>query len=291
MNRRTAITALALAAALALSGCETEQAEHVAAPAAPPAVVAEGTALDVLASLEVKGKAPMTGYDREGDFPHWLDLDGDGCDADDQAVKLHANVELADNCREVAATMVDPYSGQQISWGAKRTSVVDIDHVVSLGNAWSTGAQYLDPQTRAAIANDQLNLLPVDASLNRQKQDADAATWLPPAKGFRCEYVARQVGVKARYGLWVTQAEKDAIARVLDTCPDQVVPDAGAPAHVAAAPEPEPAPAPAAATEGNDPRFGTCKEAIAAGYGPYAATDAEYSWYRDGDSDGTVCER
>ena len=41
-----------------------------------------------------------------------------------------------------------------------------------------------------------------------------------------------------------------------------------------------------------DPRFGTCKEAIKNGYGPYyAGVDEEYDWYRDADSDGTVCER
>lgn len=40
-----------------------------------------------------------------------------------------------------------------------------------------------------------------------------------------------------------------------------------------------------------DPRFGTCKEAKAHGYGPYhAGDDAEYGWYRDADDDGIVCE-
>ena len=37
-------------------------------------------------------------------------------------------------------------------------------------------------------------------------------------------YVARQVAAKTRYGLWVTQAEKDAMARVLATCPAQPLP-------------------------------------------------------------------
>ncbi|MEU1234812.1 excalibur calcium-binding domain-containing protein [Micromonospora aurantiaca] len=42
---------------------------------------------------------------------------------------------------------------------------------------------------------------------------------------------------------------------------------------------------------GNDPRFGTCKEANANGYGPYRqGKDPEYYWYIDRDNDGTVCE-
>jgi hypothetical protein len=53
--------------------------------------------------------------------------------------------------------------------------------------------------------------------------DSDAATWLPPSKPYRCEYVARQVAVKARYELWVTTVERDAIARIFADCPGQLV--------------------------------------------------------------------
>jgi hypothetical protein len=42
------------------------------------------------------------------------------------------------------------------------------------------------------------------------------ATW--------CPYVARQVAVKAKYGLWVTQAERDAITRLLGDCPREPLP-------------------------------------------------------------------
>ena len=105
--------------------------------------------------------------------------------------------------------------------GQGTSELVQIDHVVALSDAWQKGAQQLDPAARERFANDPLNLLAVDGTANRQKSDGDAATWLPPRKGFRCDYVARQVSVKAAYGLWVTAAERDAIARVLATCPDQ----------------------------------------------------------------------
>lgn len=102
-----------------------------------------------------------------------------------------------------------------------------------MGHAWVTGAFRWDVKKRAAFANDPLNLLPVDASANRQKGDGDAATWLPPHRGYRCAYVARQVSVKAKYGLWVTPPERDAIAGVLASCPEQApVPDSGAPVRV-----------------------------------------------------------
>jgi hypothetical protein len=75
-----------------------------------------------------------------------------------------------------------------------------------------------------AFANDPLNLLAVDRSSNAQKRDGDTATWLPPNRSFRCRFVARQVAVKAKYHLWVTAAERDAMRRVLAKCPEQRVP-------------------------------------------------------------------
>jgi hypothetical protein len=108
--------------------------------------------------------------------------------------------------------------------GEDTSADVQIDHVVALSNAWQTGAQQLDPATRELFANDPLNLLAVDGPTNASKGDGDAATWLPPARGYRCAYVARQVAVKATYGLWVTRAEADAIARVLSGCPGEPLP-------------------------------------------------------------------
>lgn len=75
-----------------------------------------------------------------------------------------------------------------------------------------------------ADINDPLNLLAVDSSANRRKGDGDTATWLPPSKAYRCPYVARQVAVKKKYGVWVTAAERDAMRRVLKGCPDEPLP-------------------------------------------------------------------
>lgn len=65
-----------------------------------------------------------------------------------------------------------------------------------------------------------------------------------------------------------------------------------APAPAEPAPQPaEPEPAPADPAPATDPRFGTCKEANANGYGNYVrGQDPEYDWYKDRDKDGVVCE-
>lgn len=183
-------------------------------------------ALTVLNNLEVKGRAPKTGYAR-AQFPHWSDPDRNGCDARNDILKRDlTNITFKEgtrDCKVIAGQLLDPFSGKVITFSADKV-VVDIDHVVALSNAWQTGAAYFDKNKRSQIANDPLNLLAVDAKLNRKKGDSDAATWLPPYKAFRCEYVARQVAVKAKYGLWVTQPEKAAIGKILSTCVGQKLP-------------------------------------------------------------------
>jgi len=191
------------------------------------------TALAVLATLPVKGRAAMTGYTREQFGPAWKDVDHNGCDTrnDILARDLDSTTFKAGthDCIVLTGTLPDPYSGRSIAFtrGQTTSSAVQIDHVVPLGDAWRTGAQQLSPATRELLANDPLNLLAVDGPLNGQKSDGDAATWLPPTKTVRCSYVARQAAVKHRYHLWVTSAEKAAITRILDTCPTQRVPVGG----------------------------------------------------------------
>ena len=179
--------------------------------------------ISALNSLEVKGRAPKTGYSR-AQFPHWSDLDRNGCDARNDILKRDLTEVIfkagTRDCKVISGVLLDPFSNKVLAFTSAK-SAVDIDHLVALSNAWQTGAAYFDRSKRSQIANDPLNLLAVDARLNRQKGDGDAATWLPPHKPFRCEYVSRQVAVKAKYSLWVTAAEKDTITRVLNQCIEQ----------------------------------------------------------------------
>ena len=185
------------------------------------------TAISVLNKLAVKGRAAKTGYTR-AQFPHWSDLNRNGCDTRNEILERDLTTVIfkvgTKDCKVITGSLLDPYSGKVISFSSTK-STVDIDHVVALSNAWQTGAAYFDKTKREAIANDPLNLLAVDYSLNRQKGDGDAATWLPPLKSYRCDYVARQVAVKAKYALWVTAPEKDAIVKILEKCVGQRIPN------------------------------------------------------------------
>ena len=206
--------------------------ESVAEPSMSPGEA--GSALAALATLAVKGRAPKTGYDRALFGQAWADVDRNGCDTRNDV--LRRDLTASDlkpgthGCLVVSGTLHDPYTAATIAFvrGQSTSSKVQIDHVVALSDAWQKGAQQWSTPRRTTYANDPLNLLAVDGLTNQRKGDGDAATWLPPNKPYRCSYAARQVAVKAKYGLWVTGAERDALARILATCPSQRLPAAAA---------------------------------------------------------------
>jgi hypothetical protein len=132
---------------------------------------------------------------------------------------LTTTVLRTGGCVVLTGVLLSPYTKGVIHFvRGPQSAQVQIDHVVPLGDAWQTGAQSWTAAKRETFANDPLELLAVDGSSNEAKGDSDAASWLPPNKGFRCEYAGIQVRVKAKYALWVTQAEHDALARLIAQC-------------------------------------------------------------------------
>jgi Protein of unknown function (DUF1524) len=173
----------------------------------------------------VKGRAPKTGYLRSQFSDGWGRFNG--CDTRNIILNRDlGQVTYKDGCQVATGVLNDPYTGRVINFvrGVGTSSAVQIDHVVALSDAWQKGAQQISAASRYALYNDPLNLLAVDGPTNESKGDSDAASWLPPNKAFRCAYVARQVAVKRKYVLWITSAEKTAIAAVLTNCPKQTLP-------------------------------------------------------------------
>ncbi|WP_138960134.1 HNH endonuclease family protein [Streptomyces sp. YIM 121038] len=229
-GRRAAAHAVVLVVALGgLAACDKDEKDGAGKGGAPGGRA--GSALAAVDSLTVKGRAPKTGYERARFGSAWADTDSNGCGTRDDILKR----DLKDvkfrggDCVVTAGKLApDPYTGKDVTFTRGR-SRVDIDHVVALSDAWQKGAQRWDASKRIALANDPLNLLAVDAGPNRGKGDGDTATWLPPDKGFRCTYVARQVAVKKKYELSVTGAERDAMRKVLSGCPREKLPGGGSP--------------------------------------------------------------
>ncbi|MCX6463208.1 MAG: HNH endonuclease family protein, partial [Pseudonocardiales bacterium] len=181
MRRLVVVAALAAL----LTGCAGIEIVTFPDTAPPPT----GDAASALAALPVKGRAPRTGYDRDAFGQRWADVDRDGCDQRNQVLARDLSaVEFRPGTRDcvvLSGALLDPYTGDGVPFlrGEATSADVQIDHVVSLSNAWQTGAQSLDLDTRELFANDPLNLLAVDGPTNGAKGDGDAATWLPPARG------------------------------------------------------------------------------------------------------------
>ena len=200
-----------------------------APPAAADPLPAATDALATLATLEIKGRAPKTGYDRSLFGESWTDdvaVAGgrNGCDTRNDILRRDlVDVVLkpgSNDCAVLRGILNDPYTGTTVEFvRGPRSGEVQIDHVVALSDAWQKGAQQLDEVRRRDFANDPANLQATIGWVNQQKGDGDAATWLPPNAAYRCTFVTRIVDIKAGYGLWVTQAEHDAIAGVLAGCP------------------------------------------------------------------------
>jgi hypothetical protein len=183
-------------------------------------------ASSVLATITVRAASTRPKYVRDRFGPAWADVDRNSCDTRDDV--LHRDLTLvrvrqSDACIVTSGKLRDPYTARVIGFArGKDSASVQIDHVVPLGDAWYTGASSWSATKREDFANDPLNLLAVDGPTNGVKSDSDASEWLPPNVAYRCSYVARQIGIKARYGLWVTPAEGSAMRQVLSRCPGQM---------------------------------------------------------------------
>jgi len=183
-------------------------------------------AIGALNKLTIKGRAPKTNYSRQQFGASWKVAMG--CDMRNIILNRDlVDVTVDNKCHVIGGILIDPYTGNIIKFtrGSNTSGKIQIDHVVALSDAWQKGAQQFTAVRRIELANDPLELLAVDGAANLQKSDGDAATWLPSNKSFRCQYVSRQIAIKQKYSLWLTQAEYNSIKTILSNCPNQLLPN------------------------------------------------------------------
>jgi hypothetical protein len=177
------------------------------------AAIEPGT-YSLAALLDLLPVAPeqRTGYERDL-FETWVDADGDGCNARKEVLIRDAIIAptIGAKCALTGGQWRSPYDGQVLN----DASLVQIDHVVALAEAWDSGASRWDPTRRTLFANDlslPWSLLGVSGATNEDKGDKDPADWLPPNSEFVCTYLGDWLSIKASWRLAIDQREKDAIA-------------------------------------------------------------------------------
>ena len=201
-------------------------------PPAPPSQPVSQTA-DFDHARSLLAQLPVKGWDRHTDFKRYrfgeawsddvnVEFGHNGCNTRDDILRrdLAELMVRPGTCFAASGVLHDPYTGESIAFvrGPDTSDAVQIDHLVSLSDAWYKGARDWDDVRRRDFANDPRNLLAVGSKANFDKAFRDATGWLPPNIGFRCEFVARQVEVKAAYQLWVSANEKQAMSAVLNNC-------------------------------------------------------------------------
>ena len=240
----------------------------------------------ILNSLPVSSESG-SGYNREL-FRHWLDLDGNGCDTREDVLIVERLEGTVRGCMVINGVWLSVFDGVRTT--DPRT--FDIDHFVPLKEAWDSGAWRWDSDTRERFANDlrySPSLVAVTAASNRSKSDRDPSDWLPQKN--RCQYARNWVGVKFRWRLSVDSSEKRVLNQILRNCSGKMAVPSRATIGTDSTSNAMKPVAPNRPDSTTDPRYSTCGEAIAAGFGPYLkGKDPEYDWYVDRDKDGSVCE-
>lgn len=112
----------------------------------------------------------------------------------------------------------DSYNGQAMHFakGEKTSSLVQIDHVVAVQDAWASGLwQSSRAGERIAYYNDPDVLQAADQTSNEAKGagvDWDASSspvWLPDNVAWHCDYMVKRAYIKHKYQLTMSQGEKN----------------------------------------------------------------------------------
>jgi len=164
-----------------------------------------------------------TGYSRDL-FRHWIDVDGDGCNARYEVLIAEAVTapKVSSPCYLSGGRWYSYYDNAY--W--TDPSDLDIDHFVPLAEAWDSGASAWTSTQRRSFANDlgdDRSLAAATDNVNQSKSDRDPADWLPPYSSARCRYITEWVAVKIRWRLTVDTREKSTLTSWADACPDVTV--------------------------------------------------------------------
>ena len=158
------------------------------------------------------------GYSRD-EFPHWHDVTDTGCTTR-QDLLIASAVEILDQpdrCWIAQGTWHSAYDDVLFTGNS---SELDADHVVSLSEAWRSGASEWTLEQRRAFANDPLNVIIVTRESNSEKSDLDFAEWQGSNPAHRCLFATTIVDVKAKWDLTADPAEMHALVAMLASCAD-----------------------------------------------------------------------
>lgn len=157
-----------------------------------------------------------SGYSRSA-FKHWIDVDKDGCNTRAEVLIEEAIVKpkVGPKCKLTGGNWLSAYDGKTVT----NSSLLDVDHMVPLAEAWRSGAWKWTFAERQAFANDLDNseaLIAVTLSTNRSKSDRDPALWMPTKD--KCTYTANWISIKTKYSLTIDSKESVKLSSLVTEC-------------------------------------------------------------------------
>lgn len=207
------IAAVAAAAALLLP---TLGADAGASPVTLPSATSAS-------SQPSPGATAAADYSRDHFGPRWADVDRNGCDTRNDILSR----DLIDvvykpgtnDCVVLTGILHDPFTGETVTFTriSEGYQPVQIDHIIPLAVAWSSGADSWTAEQRERFANDPANLQATTA--NQSKGDSTPSQWLPAGDAAACTYSTRYLEVVVDYALEISAADRSALDRALTRCP------------------------------------------------------------------------
>lgn len=213
------------------AGTTTPPAPAVTTPAASPTSTPEPAdgpdpvdvpAAALLDEIPPTSSAPVDPYDRDLFGQRWADVNRNGCDTRNDILAR----DLSDttfkpgthDCVVLTGTLHDPYTGETVTFTrvSEGYQPVQVDHIIPLAVAWSTGAAEWTDETRLQFANDPLNLLITTA--NQSKGDSTPNSWMPAAPQAACDYAIKYIDVAHTYKLTLADADRTALRTALTGC-------------------------------------------------------------------------
>lgn len=225
-----ALTATALLLASCSAGAQetatiahsSAAATETATPTASPTTKAPSRAQSALDALETS-EEDASGFTTAAFGPELtdLDFDGNGCTTYDDALGAHLvdvtyKDKAADPCTVMTGSVEDPYANDSAFYSLARTRQAAVDRLVSLEDAWVSGASDWTDEQRREFANDVETMLVVTTATAKERAAADGASWLPQHN--TCFFIGQQMQVKTDYNLSVDPKERQALEKALADC-------------------------------------------------------------------------
>lgn len=172
----------------------------------------------------------LQGYSGDSQFGDWQQssaLCGYGTTGDYVLKRDMTHVVMNRYCKVQSGDFQDPYTGESMYFvkGEKTSTLVQIDHVVAVQDAWASGLwRSSRAGERITYYNDPDVLQAADSTSNEAKgagMDWDATSspvWLPDNTAWHCDYMAKRAYIKHKYRLTMSSAEKTQTVSLLTQC-------------------------------------------------------------------------